>query len=151
MPAQLTTIKNKHDEPKQPLVVTGPSDSRTFYDLDDDSLQHPDDSDNNEHQSQHPNNTTTHMEADTQAGFLDYPPRQGAPSPDDQPGPSTKVEFQGTNESFISVSPFTPSIAFQLKWKWRSKQSPPIPIIPVTPNYEIAKTPLDHPAPPVED
>ena len=34
------------------------------------------------------------------------------------------------------------------KWKWRSKQSPPIPIIPVTPNYEIAKTPLDHPAPP---
>ena len=108
MPAQLTTIKNKHVEPKQPLVITCTSDSGTFYDSDTDSLQHPDDSNTDEHQSQHPNDTTTHMEADTQAGFLDYPPRQGAPSPDSQPGPSTKVELQGTNESFISVSPFTP-------------------------------------------
>ena len=78
MPAQLTMIKNKHDEPKQPLVITCTSDSGTFYDSDTDSLQHPDNSNTDEHQSQHPNDTTTHMEADTQAGFLDYPPRQGA-------------------------------------------------------------------------
>ena len=75
MPAHLTMIKNKHDEPKQPLVVTDSSDSGALYDSDDDSLQHPDDNDNNKHQSQHPNSTTTLMETDTQAGFLDYPPR----------------------------------------------------------------------------
>ena len=106
--AGLTTIKNKHDEPKQPLVVTDPSDTEALYDSDNDSLQHPDNSDSDRHQSQHPYTTTSLMETATQASFLDYPPHQGAPSPDTQPGPSKKVELQGTNESFVPVSPFTP-------------------------------------------
>ena len=70
------------------------------------------------------------------------PPHQTV-NPDHPRKWSFRVRMSLSFRCRLSLPSITPP-----KWKWRSKQSPPIPIIPVTPNYDIAKTPLDHPAPP---
>jgi len=98
--ACLTTTK-KQDEHIKPLVITDTSNTDTL---------HPMDKSNNPHQ--HAKQAVPPAINPIPAGFLNYPPCQGAPSPDTQ-GPfaefSTpeKVEIQITTKSFTPVSYYT--------------------------------------------
>src|SRR5882757_9717163 len=97
--ARLTTLKN-NDEHLESLVVPDTSDTDSLHPMGDKST---DDS------RQRAESTASPAANSSSPGFLDYPPRQGAPSPDTRAASvefSTpeKVEIQVTNESFIPVS-----------------------------------------------
>src|SRR5882757_2374049 len=101
--ARLTTIKN-NDEHLQSLVVSDSSDTDSLHPMGDKST---DDS------RQRAESTASPAADPASPGFLDYPPRQGAPSPDTRAvsvefSTPEKVEIQVTNESFIPVSHYTP-------------------------------------------
>ena len=118
-----------------PWSVPAPPTPEPFTTPDTDSLQHPDNSNTRRTPIPTPQRlTTTHMEADTQAGFWITHHARGEPlSPDSRPGPSTKVELQSTNGvRFISVSPFLPLGPSHENGSGDRNSLPPTPIIPVT-------------------
>jgi hypothetical protein len=89
------------------------------YDSDTDSFQHLDDTyspiDDPRHTNGESSKPTTPRASTnpTSPGFLDYPPRHGAPSPDtweptNEPEAPTKVEVQVERCTFIPVSSLTP-------------------------------------------
>ena len=97
--ACLTTVKNNNEHNK-PLVVSDSSDTDSLHSIGDKSTNDP---------RQRAKSTVSPAINSPSPGFLDYPPRQGAPSPDTQAvsaefSTPEKVEIQVTNESFVPVS-----------------------------------------------
>ena len=97
--ARLTMIKN-NDEHLESLVISDTSNTDSLHPMGDKST---DDS------RQRAESTASPAANPASPGFLDYPPRQRAPSPDTRAvstefSTPEKVEIQVTNESFVPVS-----------------------------------------------
>jgi hypothetical protein len=118
MVAHLTTIKPTTNHAKQSMELSYDSNTDSFHHLDDEYTPiddpQPTNGDPRPTNGELSQSTTPHTSTNsTSPGFLDYPPHQGAPSPNtreptNKPEAPMKVEVQAEHCTFILVLSLTP-------------------------------------------